>query len=116
MKKFSFALLFFTASCTAPQRINVSNSGNNSSVVTQGKIYTTAYQQRAAEYRALCFQAYNIAHQRVDEIILTQTGKPKVIVTDIDETILDNSAFEAHQTLQGKGYESDAWYEWSAMI
>jgi 5'-nucleotidase (lipoprotein e(P4) family) len=108
--------LIFSVSCTAPQRINVSTSANNSSVVTDGKIYTTAYQQRAAEYRALCFQAYNIAHQRVDEILLTKTDKPKVIVTDIDETILDNSAYEVHQTLQGKGYESDAWYEWSAMI
>ena len=24
--------------------------------------------------------------------------------------------YEVHQTLQGKGYESDSWYEWSAMI
>src|ERR1019366_4801565 len=117
MKKIFFALLLFTASCTVAPRISVSNTnaaGGN--VVIDGKIYATAYQQRAAEYRALCFQAYNIAHQRVDEIILTKTEKPKVIVTDIDETILDNSAYEVHQTLQGKNYESDAWYQWSSMI
>src|SRR5450432_2559784 len=114
MKKILFMLLLFSASCTTP-RISVSNAiGSN--VVIDGKIYATAYQQRAAEYRALCFQAYNIAHQRVDEIILTKTDKSKVIVTDIDETILDNSAYEAHQILQGKDYESDAWYQWSSMI
>ena len=43
----------------------------------------------------------------VDEILQTKTEKPKVIITDIDETILNNSPYEAHQTLQGKDYESD---------
>jgi len=117
MKKLFVILLLFTASCTVAPRISVSNTNAASgNVVIDGKIYATAYQQRAAEYRALCFQAFNIAHQRVNEIILTKTEKPKVIVTDIDETVLDNSAYEVHQTLQDKNYESDAWYQWSSMI
>ncbi len=116
MKKIFFMLLFFATSCTIAPRVTVSNTANTESLVTDGKIYTSAYQQRAAEYRALCFQAFNIAHHRVDEMLLTKTEKPKVIITDIDETILDNSPYEVHQTLQGKGYESDSWYEWSAMI
>ena len=118
MKKNLFVLLLLAASCTIAPRVTVSNVGNNanSNVVIDGKIYATAYQQRAAEYRALCFQAYNIAHERVDEITLTKTEKPKVIITDIDETVLDNSAYEAHQTLQGKDYESNAWYEWTSMV
>ena len=117
MKRICVILLLFTASCTIAPRISVSNTNTaGGNVVINGKIYTTAYQQRAAEYRALCYQAYNIAHQRVDEIILSKTEKPKVIITDIDETIFDNSAYEAHQTLQGKDYSSDSWYEWSSMI
>jgi 5'-nucleotidase (lipoprotein e(P4) family) len=117
MKNFAFVGMLFLASCTIAPRVTVSNVGNNngSNVVIDGKIYTTAYQQKAAEYRALCFQAFNIAHQRVDEIILTKTEKPKAIITDLDETILDNSAYEAHQTLQGKNYESSSWAQWAAM-
>ena len=117
MKRIFFVLMLFAASCTVAPRINVSNTNAGSNnLVTDGKIYTTAYQQRAAEYRALFYQAFNIAHQRIDEVVHTQTEKPKVIITDIDETVLDNSAYEAHQTLRGKGYESDSWLEWSAMI
>lgn len=117
MKKIFLILLVFTASCTIAPRISVSNTNTaGSNVVTDGKLFATAYQQRAAEYRALCYQAFNIAHQRVDEIILTKTEKAKVIITDIDETIFDNSAYEAHQTLQGKDYSSDSWYEWSSMM
>ena len=40
-------------------------------------MFATAYQQKAAEYQALCFQAFNIAHLRIDEIILVKTLKAK---------------------------------------
>jgi 5'-nucleotidase (lipoprotein e(P4) family) len=114
MKKFYFSLLLFAVSCTIAQKVSTSNVANGT-VVTDGKLFATVYQQRSAEYRALCFQAFNIAHQRVNEIILTKTEKPRVIITDIDETILNNSPYEAHQTLQGKDYESASWYEWTSM-
>jgi 5'-nucleotidase (lipoprotein e(P4) family) len=117
MKKLFVITFSILASCTAPSKINVgSGSAAGGNVIINGKMYATAFVQRSAEYRALCYQAFNIAHQRVDEITLTQTEKPKAIVTDIDETVLNNSAYEAHQTLQGKDYEADSWYQWSAMI
>jgi 5'-nucleotidase (lipoprotein e(P4) family) len=115
MKKISFTLLLFMVSCTIAQKISLSNAASGT-VVTNGKMFATAYQQKSAEYRALCFQAFNIAHARVDEIVLTKTEKPKTIITDIDETILNNSPYEAHQTLQGKDYEPASWYEWTSMI
>jgi 5'-nucleotidase (lipoprotein e(P4) family) len=58
-------------------------------------------------------QAYNIARLRLDQSLTHTFNKPRAIVTDIDETILDNSAYEAHQTLQGKDYESATWYQWT---
>lgn len=115
MKRIFFTLLLFATSCNTTKRTGEVKV-NNATVVTNGKLFATVYQQRAAEYRALCFQAFNIAHQRVDEIILTGTSKPKTIITDIDETILNNSPFEAHQTLQGKDYESAAWFQWVSMV
>jgi 5'-nucleotidase (lipoprotein e(P4) family) len=51
------------------------------------------YQQRAAEYQALCFQAYNLAKERIAEAkALKGSHKPLAIITDLDETALDNSA------------------------
>ena len=117
MKNFSlFAILFF-CSCTIAPRITVTNAGNGGmpNVIVDGKIFATAYQQKAAEYRALCLQAFNIARERIDEIILQNTTIPKAIITDIDETILDNSAYQAHQVLQGKDYDQSSWLEWTAM-
>lgn len=83
----------------------------------QGKLFAALYQQRAAEYYALCFQAYNIARLRVDEWQqhLKQESKPAAIVTDIDETVLDNSPYAAHRGLQGKDYEQNSWEVWTKM-
>ena len=59
----------------------------------QGKLFASAYQQLAAEYHALCLQAYNLARIRVDESLQQASDKPRAIVTDLDETALDNSRF-----------------------
>ena len=48
------------------------------------------YQQNAAEYKALCYQAYNTARQTVDKA--SKTGEKNLaVITDLDETALDNS-------------------------
>ena len=60
----------------------------------------------------MCYQAYNIAKMRLDQY-QSQSNLPKAIVTDIDETVLDNSPNAVHQALLGKEYEPQAWYEWS---
>jgi 5'-nucleotidase (lipoprotein e(P4) family) len=90
----------------------ITGNVNCTSTYVDGKLFTALYQQKAAEYRALCLQAYNIARLRLDQY-QPETNKPKAIVTDIDETILDNSPYAVHQGLQGKDYEPATWYEWT---
>lgn len=36
-------------------------------------------------------------------------------MTDIDETVLSNAAYQAHQTLQGIDYDAASWYQWTSM-
>ena len=35
-------------------------------------------------------------------------------MTDIDETVLSNAAYQAHQTLQGIDYDATSWYQWTS--
>ena len=81
-------------------------------VSLNGKLFSSVFQQRAAEYRALCLQGYNIAKMRVDSYVPI-TEKPKAIITDIDETILDNSPYAVHQAYAGSEYTSPTWFEWT---
>ena len=113
MKKIIFINLLFLASC-APQPVaTVDSNIPKTSIVVDGKLFATIFQQKAAEYRALCFQAYSIARLRLDNY-KASSNKPKAIVTDIDETLLDNSPYEAHQVLQGKDYDPSSWNEWTS--
>ena len=115
IKKLPLVLLAIFASCISPMVsvTNVSSPQNNA--IVDGKLFATAYQQRAAEYRALCYQAFNIARLRIDEIRHVKSEKPKAIMTDIDETVLNNSPYQARQVLQGKDFESASWNAWTAM-
>ncbi len=83
-------------------------------LVADGKLWSSLFQQRAAEYKALCIQAYNIARLRVDELSPLATTKPKAIVTDIDETFLDNSPYAVHRASQDQDYTIDTWIQWTA--
>lgn len=113
MKNIFFATLIMVVACSPSAKINRSAGALLSeNYIAGGKIFTSLYQQKAAEYRALCLQAYNIAMVRINNYV-SQGGKPLAIVTDIDETLLDNSPYAVHQALRGKDYEPASWYEWT---
>ncbi len=114
MKKLSILFIFFASSCTIAPHISVTTPAASDNITVNGKLFTTVFQQRASEYRALCYQAYNIAHFRIDQLPALQGKKPYAIMTDVDETVLSNAAYQAHQTLQGKDYESSSWYQWTS--
>lgn len=80
-----------------------------------GPAWGALWQQRAAEYKALCLQAYQLAAQRVEVMSHQQTLRPRAIVTDIDETVLDNSPFSAKTALSGQVYSQQAWEKWTAL-
>jgi 5'-nucleotidase (lipoprotein e(P4) family) len=87
---------------------------NANNTVVDGKLFTALFQQQAAEYNALCFQAYNIAKLRLDESLKNKSTKKRALVTDIDETVLNNSAYAVHQALQGKDYDAASWAQWTS--
>ena len=116
-KKNTFAIaLIFLMSCATQKTTTSNNVQPANNLIPDGKLFTSMFQQKAAEYKALCFQAYNIAHLRLDQILTQQHSKPLAVVTDIDETVLDNSPYAVHQALLGKGYDDSAWMVWSNMI
>ncbi|MBC7948206.1 MAG: 5'-nucleotidase, lipoprotein e(P4) family [Chitinophagaceae bacterium] len=99
------------AACAGNQKL--SSPPPSSSLVPDGKLWSSLFQQKAAEYKALCIQAFNVARWRLDESLLISSSKPRAIITDIDETFLDNSPYAVHRALQGKDYDPATWQEWT---
>jgi 5'-nucleotidase (lipoprotein e(P4) family) len=114
MKKLNliFTVILF-AGCYTPNKTTAPII-QQANLVIDGKMYTSVFQQRAAEYKALCLQAYNIARLRLDEALQQPSTKPKAIITDIDETVLDNSPYAVNRASVGKSYDQASWHEWTS--
>lgn len=108
--------LILMTSCKTATSVseNPNQHPNYENLNRSGKIYAAFYQQRAAEYEALCLQAYNIAKLRLDEALAQKSDKPLAIVSDIDETFLDNSYYAVERAKMGKDYDQKTWEEWTA--
>ncbi|MFT3908387.1 MAG: 5'-nucleotidase, lipoprotein e(P4) family [Ferruginibacter sp.] len=74
------------------------------------------WQQRSGEYQALCYQAFSLAKLKLQEkIALRKNGGDRLaIVTDIDETILDNSPQQATDLLHHTTYTEKSWLNWTS--
>lgn len=80
--------------------------------LNQTLVLATLYYQHAAEMKALSYQAYNLGKLRLDEILAKGDDPSKLaIVLDIDETVLDNSPFEA-QTINDTVTFPEGWNDW----
>ncbi len=77
-----------------------------------GKLFTSAWIQRSAEYDALCLQAYNGATDYLHKMVKQQGNKHWAIVTDLDETVVDNTPVSVSQALKGEDYTQKSWDEW----
>lgn len=92
-----------------------SDSAKLAELRNEHMVMATLYQQTAGEYRALCFQAYNLGRLMLDKDLADKSiDKHRVVVLDIDETVLDNSPFQAKCILAGTSYP-DYWEEWCNM-
>jgi 5'-nucleotidase (lipoprotein e(P4) family) len=83
---------------------------------SQVSIFPVLWQQTSAEYRALCYQAFNFATLRLNEFPKKEIKKGNLaIITDLDETILDNSYVGAQLIKENKQMTDAEWNKWTAV-
>ncbi|GAB5464662.1 MAG: hypothetical protein Kapaf2KO_00980 [Candidatus Kapaibacteriales bacterium] len=71
------------------------------------------YQQHSAEYKAICLQTYSYAQRELERMMpLIKSRLPLTIVSDLDETVLDNSPYNAQLILDGEDYTPETWKKW----
>lgn len=75
----------------------------------------TLWMQTSGEYRAICEQIYQMAYEvlrgRVEREHNTWS-KPPAVVMDLDETVLDNSAYQTMLLREQTYYNSETWTAW----
>ena len=111
---FSFGLLLGCKTQITQTESSKTASINTNIPVREHSIQAILWQQQSAEYRALTYQAFNLARMQLDIILNANNDydKPIAIVTDIDETILNNSPYSGKQVELDEEYTSSRWKEW----
>ena len=85
----------------------------------------TLWMQRAPEYRAISEQVYRLATQKIaapapgsaaveqkDVPADVLARMPTAVVMDLDETVLDNTVYQARLLRDRSGYNAKSWGEW----
>jgi 5'-nucleotidase (lipoprotein e(P4) family) len=70
--------------------------------------------QTSGEARALAYQAFALARMVLDrDLRVTRRSRVRrAVVVDVDETVLDNSAFQATLLKNRQGYDPRLWTDW----
>ncbi|TXL79547.1 5'-nucleotidase, lipoprotein e(P4) family [Vineibacter terrae] len=85
-------------------------------------LLATLWMQRSVEYKASCLAAYTLARIRLEQALADtkwtaapaeQTGAyeslPPAVILDIDETVLDNSAYQVWMIKADQTFDSKTW-------
>lgn len=118
--KFTFLLLVCAAGLApgqAPARVPV---------VSHENLNAVNWVQTSAEYRASALQTYRAAEASLLRALADPTWTaaleqqtpakdlPPAVILDLDETVLDNSAYQARATASGTPFSDGTWQQWVA--
>jgi len=78
-------------------------------------VMAVLFQQQSAEYRALCLQAYHMAHLRLEHETAKPGKMPLAVITDLDETALDNGPEYGWMYRHNTTFEPKQWDAWCKM-
>ncbi len=95
---------------------------------THDNLNAVAWVQTSVEYRATTTQTFRAAADHLDAALKeknwdalvpdergnTATGLKPAVVMDVDETVLDNSPYQARLIRDGKEYDEISWDQWVA--
>ncbi|MCF7912416.1 MAG: 5'-nucleotidase, lipoprotein e(P4) family [Candidatus Cloacimonetes bacterium] len=84
---------------------------HSESLNDEGSLMAVLYHQVAAEYQALCYQAYNLASDRLILLAGQNHTKPLAVIMDVDETVLSNSKYNALEVMRAREYPKE-FYQW----
>ncbi|MDX2001967.1 MAG: 5'-nucleotidase, lipoprotein e(P4) family [Chitinophagales bacterium] len=107
----SFLIVLFSQCASTKEATTTAKEPSPVAYSIQGVLF----HQQAAEYDALCYQGYNFARLALASNFTERSGNlPSAVIMDIDETVLDNSYFNAQLILDDSAYSQALWSKWTA--
>lgn len=115
-KIFTLLSLSLLISCT--QNPAVTNEENCPAEAKESDaiLFSALWLQNAQEAHLAREQAFKLATWQLEKNFegYSRIKKPSAVVLDLDETVLDNSPYEARVIQEGSSFELDSWNDWVA--
>ena len=121
MKARLWQTLFILNALIASEIILAEDANKDVRDLKEQNIMSVLFQQTAAERLAGSLQTFRSAKQALDNALADSSwsalpgqnvhGKKPAIIVDVDETVLDNTAYEARMILDGTKYP-EGWVSW----
>ena len=112
------------AAGAAPDSLPVAGGDERAVNPALGDVDATLWTQVAAEFRGASIQAYRLARLRLEQALEDSSwtaareqeepyrSKPPAVILDVDETVLDNSPYQARLIRRAGTYGPDTWGPW----
>jgi len=80
------------------------------------KLASNLWVQTSGEYRACCLQIFKCGEMRLESLLKSADPKPArpAVIMDLDETVLDNSAFQTFLYKNNLQFSNSLWAEYEA--
>lgn len=125
----AFTLALLLAACAStPPKAPAMYAGESAGSQLAGNdlLYATAWMQTSIEHDLTYVEIYRSAEQKLvqaladpgwdalatDERSNAANNLPPAVIVDVDETVLDNSPFEARMVRDNATFNADAWTAW----
>ncbi len=101
-------LLLTVPACKNAEKATASDFSKNNDYMEMAVLY----HQQSAEIKALYYQSFNLAKLMFEQDLANkEVAKKRAIIVDIDETMLDNSPYQAKCVLKNISYPLQ-WDDW----
>jgi 5'-nucleotidase (lipoprotein e(P4) family) len=124
----ALASLLCACASLAPVTEPAATSATAATAPADDNLNAVLWVQRSAEYRALASQTYRAAAGHLDAALAAPhwdalvtaergaagraDGLPPAVIMDVDETVLDNSPYQARLVRDGLEYDDATWEAW----
>lgn len=125
-------LLWAAAACASPRggaeepAATTEPGADREAAAAHPALNATVWMQQSVEYRATARQAYRLARRSLDRALADSTrsaladppeeadagDRPPAVVVDVDETVLDNSPYQARLARTGGEFDLESWHAW----
>lgn len=120
------AVLLVALGACAPMSETTVEPAVTAAAQSNENLHSVLWTQTAAEYDALTLQTYRAARRMLDSALtvpgwtaaleqVEDTGYeslPPAVILDVDETVLDNSAYQARLVRDDAQYDRSSWQAW----